>query len=80
MVPWPSVGAGSGWLFVGLGLWALLTGRLVTKREADIYIERATKAEGRNDELTRQNSELMAFARLGQSTFKALRDRAEENK
>lgn len=61
---------------VSLFFFALMRGWIVTKREADVYIARAEKAEGRIDELTQQNSELLSFARLGKSTFKALRENA----
>ena len=30
-LPWPSIGIGSGWLFVGLAVWLVLTGRLVPR-------------------------------------------------
>lgn len=57
---------------------AFLRGWFVTKREADVYVERAEKAEAANAELVRQNTELMEMARLGQATFNALRKAAEQ--
>lgn len=45
-VPWPQlIGAGSGWVVVGWYQWAFLTGKWVSKREADVYLERTAKAE-----------------------------------
>ena len=63
-----------GWLF-----WrALNSGSIVTGREAKSYLDRATVAEALNDELVKQNSELMEMARLGQSVLTALRQAAEQ--
>lgn len=31
MIPWPEVGVGSGWLFVGLFVYAILSGKLVPR-------------------------------------------------
>lgn len=63
---------------LALLFWMLATGRLVTRREADSYRERAEKAEAARDEVTRQNGELMEMARLGQATFAALRQGIEQ--
>ena len=63
-----------GWLF-----WrALVSGSIVTGREAKSYLDRAIAAEALNDELAKQNTELMEMARLGQSVFMALRQAAEQ--
>lgn len=60
MVPWPSVGAGSGWLFVGLGVWAMMTGRLVpratvddARKERDEWKTMAMRSLGVTESMTR---------------------------
>ena len=78
-IPWPLVtGATGGWVVTVAFLWALLTGRLVTQREAQLYLDRAEKAEARLERQGQQNSDLLTFAELGRSTFNALRERALE--
>lgn len=45
-LPWPTITAASGgWLLTGAFVWAMITGRLVTRREADEYVKRAERAE-----------------------------------
>lgn len=61
-----------------LNVVGLARGWVVTKREADVYIKRAEKAEDANRELITQNGELMEMARLGQATFTALRAGVEQ--
>ena len=69
-------GVGVASLLVGL-FWMLATGRLVTRREADGITKRAESAEATRDAVIAQNSELMEMARLGQSVFTALNERAK---
>ena len=57
---------------------AFLRGWFVTRREADVYLKRAERAEALVDNLNKQNGELMEMARLGKSTFDALRKAAEQ--
>lgn len=64
-VPWPQVTAASGgWLLFGYTMWCLITGRLVTKREADVYIERAEKAEVGRDKLIGTVAEMTGVGKL----------------
>ena len=78
-LPWPALGpAAGGWIIAGWFVWALISGRLVTKREADIYVTRAEKAEANVEKMNEQVSRLTAFAELGRATFSALRTNAEE--
>lgn len=63
---------------VVLLLMAFLRGWFVTKREADVYLERAERAEKNEGSLIEQNRELMEMARLGQATFTALRRAGED--
>ena len=75
-IPWPMVtGATGGWIVTCAFLWSLLTGRLVTAREAQLYLDRAEKAEQRLERQGQQNADLLTFAELGRATFAALRDR-----
>lgn len=62
---------------LGLLFWLLATGRLVTRREADGITQRAVSAETSRDLLIEQNGELIEMARLGQSVFTALHERAK---
>lgn len=65
-------------VLIGGMFWrALNRGDIVTKREAESYLTRATHAEGLNADLVKQNTELMEMARLGRATFSALREAAE---
>lgn len=63
---------------VVLLLIAFLRGWFVTRREADVYLQRAERAENNEKQLLEQNRELMEMARLGQATFNALRRAGEE--
>ena len=63
---------------VVLLLVAFLRGWFVTRREADVYLQRAERAELNEQELIKQNRELMEMARLGQATFTALRRAGED--
>lgn len=58
-------------------LIAFMRGWFVTRREADVYIARAERAEKNESNLIDQNRELMEMARLGQATFQALRKEGE---
>lgn len=48
-LPWPNIGIGSGWLFVGLGVWLILTGRLVPRATLEDKAHEANewRTEGR---------------------------------
>lgn len=65
-------------LIGGLFWRALKNGDIVTRREAEVYIARAEKAETMNRDLVQQNSELLEMARLGTATFNALRKAADQ--
>lgn len=66
-------------VFIGAMFWrALKGGDIVTRREAEVYIQRAEKAEAMNADLVKQNGELMEMARLGTATFTALRRAADQ--
>ncbi len=43
-IPWPEVGLGSGWFVALYFVRLLFTGRVVTRREADVYIKQAETA------------------------------------
>lgn len=77
----PVIGPATGWAaFLGLVIYVVrgyVTGKTVTRREADSITKRAEKAEETRDSLIAQNGELMEMARLGQATFTALRQAAE---
>lgn len=71
--------SGSG--VVGVVLFVLVAvsrGWFVTKREADVYLQRAEKAEAALAESERQKTELMEMTRLAQSTFQAMRKAADQ--
>lgn len=81
--PWPAItAAGGGWLLFGtLGMMVfrgLLSGNLLTKREADAMSARIQYLEKENEELTRQNG-LMLHESLPvtNSVLTALRQAAE---
>lgn len=83
-LPWPaSVGLTiTGWALAGSIAWLvirkLISGELVTRREADGLETRAVKAEEANEHLVEQNTQLLDMARLGTATWQALRKAAEE--
>lgn len=65
-------------VLIGGMFWrALNRGDIVTRREAESYLARASHAEAMNADLVKQNGELMEMARLGRATFAALREAAE---
>lgn len=75
-IPWQGLtAAGGGWLLLGLAIYGLLSGRwFVSRREADIYLKRAEKAEAAIGQINDQNSELIATARLGAVSLASMRE------
>lgn len=73
-------------LFDGIGVvsllvfsfWMLMTGRLVTRREANGIERRAEKAEATVEKLTGLLDDLTESARLQQSMYEALREGAKK--
>jgi hypothetical protein len=70
-IPWPAVTAsGGGWLLFGLlawaVLWALFTGRLVTNREAEVYIAAYREADNQRKDLIATVASLTAVGKIQQ--------------
>lgn len=72
-VPWPAVTAASGgWLLAFILLFGLITGRwIVSRREADTYLEARDKAERNVEKLLATNAELTAMSQLQKATIEA---------
>ena len=78
-IPWPALTAASGgWALFGLMATGLITGRwLVSRREADTYLQRAEKAEANVETLVATVADLTAVSKLQKATIDAaLRARA----
>lgn len=82
--PWPvdiGITAG-GWTLAAAVCWLvirkLISGDLLTRREADALTERAAKTEQANEQLVEQNGKLMEAARLGTATWQALQKAASD--
>lgn len=82
-IPWPALaGAGAGWTLFGALAWAvmrgLLSGTILTRREADAMQNRITYLEEENAELARQNGLMLREALpVTNSVLTALRQAAE---
>lgn len=74
-IPWQTIGgAGLGWALAGAMLYGLISGKwFVTRREADMYVQRAEKAETAMAKVNDQNAELIATARLSAVSVAGLR-------
>ncbi|NUR07702.1 MAG: hypothetical protein HOQ45_11925 [Nocardioidaceae bacterium] len=72
-LPWPAqLGvAGLGWAITGYFIWSLFTGRVVTRREADVYLTRAEKAETNLSTLISTNAEMTAVGHLQKAVIDA---------
>lgn len=79
-LPWPTITAATGgWVLAGVFVLALITGRLVTRREADIYLERAERAEGHVDTLLQAVAETTTIGKLQKAVIDAGMRRARED-
>ncbi len=81
-LPWSSITvAGGGWTLFGAVSWAVLrslfTGSLVTRREAEGYIERAEKAEANVERLIGITAETTAVGKLQKKFAEAAIETAE---
>jgi len=82
MIPWQALTvSGGGWaLAIGV-MWRTIngyvSGRTVTRREADSIEKRADTAEKLAATLAAQNSELMEMTKLAKHSFKSLGEGAD---
>lgn len=71
-LPWPTITAASGgWVLFGLAMYGLLSGRLVTRREADVYLEALKKAEDHVDILLTAVAETTTIGKLQKAVIDA---------
>jgi len=64
--------SGTGWSLVALFVWGLFTGKLfVPRREADVYIARAEKAEEGRDTLIATVAEMTAVGKFQKAAIDA---------
>ncbi|GAW55523.1 MULTISPECIES: hypothetical protein [unclassified Nocardioides] len=71
-MPWQTItAAAGGWTLFGFAMLGLLTGRLVTKREADVYLARAEKAEAHVDVLLTAVAETTTIGKLQKAVIDA---------
>lgn len=74
-LPWPTITAASGgWLLTAAFVWSLISGRLVTRREADTYIRRAETAEANVTKLIATTAEMTAVGKLQKRFAEAATD------
>lgn len=80
-MPWQALtGAGAGWALLAVFLYGLITGRwIVSRREADTYLQRAEKAEANVEKLVATVADLTAVSKLQKAVIDAgLRARREQ--
>lgn len=77
-LPWPTITAASGgWLLTAAFVWALISGRIVTRREADEYVRRAEKAEGNVEKLIATMAETTGVGKLQRKVLDAAAEAVE---
>lgn len=78
-LPWPTITAASGgWFLTVAFVWALITGRLVTKREAEVYITAYKKADDDRRDLIATVAGMTAVGKIQQKFSEvAMEQRAE---
>lgn len=72
MIPWPQIGVGSGWLFVGVCVWAIISGRLVPRTTHDdaIHDRNEWRSESRlkDSQIAEKDLQLRHMAEVGKLT------------
>ena len=72
MIPWPQVGIGSGWLFVGVCVWAIVRGHLIPRGTHDdvIHDRDEWRAESRikDAQIDEKDGQLRHMAEVGKLT------------
>jgi len=72
MIPWPQVGVGSGWLFVGMFVWLVYTGKLVPRstHEDAIHDRNEWRSESRlkDAQIAEKDTQLRHMAEVGKLT------------
>jgi hypothetical protein len=79
-LPWPTItAAAGGWALLGLGILGLMSGKwFVSRREADVYLVRAEKAEANVDKLIAALMGTTAVGRLQQRLVQAATEATQE--
>ena len=76
-LPWPNIGVGSGWLFVGLFVWLVFTGRLVPRATLEDKIHEANewRTEGRikDQQLAEKDIQLRHMEEVGTTVNAVMR-------
>jgi len=69
-VPWPQIGIGSGWLFVGLFVWLVYNGRLVPRSTHDDALhdrdEWRTESRLKDAQIHEKDDQLRHLAEVGE--------------
>ena len=72
MIPWPQIGVGSGWLFVGMFVWLVYTGKLVPRSTHDdaIHDRNEWRSESRlkDAQIAEKDTQLRHMAEVGKLT------------
>lgn len=72
MIPWPQVGVGSGWLFVGIGVWLIFKGHLVPRSTYDdaLHDRNEWRSESRlkDAQISEKDTQLRHMAEVGKLT------------
>lgn len=70
MIPWPQVGIGSGWLFVGIFVWLIFKGHIVPRSTYDdaLHDRNEWRAESRikDSQIDEKDTQLRAVAEVGE--------------
>lgn len=72
LIPWPQVGVGSGWLFVGMFVWLVYVGKLVPRSTHEDAIhdrnEWRTESRLKDAQIAEKDTQLRHMAEVGKLT------------